>query len=70
MNNVIHTTSLIKPATEHEPREVYLWIWNEPNRAEVLKSLGRAASNPELSFDWYSAAVLSQKIRGTECVGR
>ncbi len=25
--------------------------------------LGRYASNPELSFSWYDAAVLSQKIR-------
>jgi hypothetical protein len=25
--------------------------------------LGRYASNPELSFTWYDAAVLSQKIR-------
>lgn len=70
MNNDIHITSLIKPATEHEPREVYLWIWNEPNRCEVARSLGRFASNPELSFSWYDAAKLSQKIRGTECVGR
>jgi hypothetical protein len=27
--------------------------------------LGRFASNPELSFTWYDAAVLSQKIRQT-----
>jgi hypothetical protein len=28
-----------------------------------LRTLGRFASNPELSFTWYDAAVLSQKIR-------
>jgi len=28
-----------------------------------LRLLGRYASNPELSFSWYDAAVLSQKIR-------
>ena len=28
--------------------------------------LGRHASNPELSFSWYDAAVLSQKIRQEE----
>jgi hypothetical protein len=28
--------------------------------------LGRHASNPELSFSWYDAAVLSQKIRAEE----
>jgi hypothetical protein len=28
-----------------------------------LRVLGRYASNPDLSFSWYDAAVLSQKIR-------
>jgi hypothetical protein len=28
--------------------------------------LGRHASNPELSFSWYDAAVLSQRIRQEE----
>jgi hypothetical protein len=27
--------------------------------------LGRFASNPELSFTWYDAAVLSQKVRNS-----
>ena len=30
---------------------------------ETLRVLGRYASNPDLSFSWYDAAVLSQKIR-------
>jgi hypothetical protein len=33
------------------------------SRAETLRTLGRFASNPQLSFTWYDAAVLSQKIR-------
>ena len=33
--------------------------------AEALRTLGRYASNQELSFTWYDAAVLSQKIRQT-----
>lgn len=28
-----------------------------------MRVLGRYASNPELDFTWYDAAVLSQKIR-------
>ena len=28
--------------------------------------LGRYASNPDLSFSWYDAAVLSQKIRAAD----
>ena len=43
--------------------EQYVFIYSDRNRAEVLRLLGRYASNPELSFTWYDAAVLSQKIR-------
>ena len=43
--------------------EQYVFLYNEENRAETLRLLGRYASNPELSFTWYDAAVLSQKIR-------
>ena len=35
----------------------------DASRAETLRILGRYASNSELSFSWYDAAVLSQKIR-------
>ena len=40
-------------------------MFDEDTRAETLRTLGRYASNPELSFSWYDAAVLSQKIRKT-----
>ena len=43
--------------------EQYVFLYNGANRAETLRLLGRYASNPELSFSWYDAAVLSQKIR-------
>jgi hypothetical protein len=43
--------------------EQYVFLYNESKRAETLRMLGRYASNPELSFTWYDAAVLSQKIR-------
>jgi hypothetical protein len=43
--------------------EQYVFLYDENNRAETLRTLGRYASNPELSFTWYDAAVLSQKIR-------
>lgn len=44
-------------------QERYVFLYNDNNRAETLRVLGRYASNPELSFTWYDAAVLSQKIR-------
>jgi hypothetical protein len=43
--------------------ERYLFLYNDDSRAETLRTLGRFASNPELSFSWYDAAVLSQRVR-------
>ncbi|MGE0756638.1 MAG: hypothetical protein AB7F89_28175 [Pirellulaceae bacterium] len=43
--------------------ERYIFLFDDSNRSEALRTLGRFASNPELSFTWYDAAVLSQKIR-------
>jgi hypothetical protein len=43
--------------------ERYVFLYDDANRAETLRTLGRFASNPDLSFTWYDAAVLSQKIR-------
>ena len=45
--------------------ERYVFMFDDDSRAETLRMLGRYASNPELSFSWYDAAVLSQKIRKT-----
>jgi hypothetical protein len=43
--------------------ERYVFLYDDSSRAATLRTLGRFASNPELSFSWYDAAVLSQKIR-------
>ena len=43
--------------------ERYVFLYDDSSRAETLKTLGRFASNSDLSFSWYDAAVLSQKIR-------
>jgi hypothetical protein len=43
--------------------ERYIFLFDDNHRTETLRTLGRYASNPELSFTWYDAAVLSQKIR-------
>ena len=46
-------------------KERYIFLFDDDHRAETLRVLGRFASNPDLSFTWYHAAVLSQKIRQT-----
>ena len=43
--------------------ERYVFLFDDDSRAATLRVLGRYASNPDLSFTWYDAAVLSQKIR-------
>jgi hypothetical protein len=50
--------------------ERYLFLFNDETRAETLRTLGRFASNPELSFTWYDAAVLSQKVRSNRKVSQ
>ncbi|MGD9126915.1 MAG: hypothetical protein PVH19_06005 [Planctomycetia bacterium] len=49
--------------------ERYVFLYDDVSRAETLRVLGRYASNPDLSFTWYDAAVLSQKVR-QECRSR
>ena len=44
-------------------RERYIFLFDDTQRADALRTLGRYASNSDLSFSWYDAAVLSQKIR-------
>ena len=46
-------------------KERYVFLFDDEHRSDALRSLGRFASNPELSFSWYDAAVLSQRIRQT-----
>lgn len=57
MSGDINVLALVKG------NERYVFLYNDANRAETLRTLGRFASNPELSFTWYDAAVLSQRIR-------
>jgi hypothetical protein len=59
MSHDINVLALVKGA------ERYIFLYDDENRSEVLRTLGRYASNPDLSFSWYDAAVLSQKVRQT-----
>ena len=47
-------------------QEQYVFLYDDARAAESLRMLGRHASNPELSFSWYDAATLSQRIRAQE----
>lgn len=43
--------------------ERYIFLYDDKNRTETLRMLGRYAADPSLSFTWYDAAVMSKKIR-------
>lgn len=52
--NPITTIALIRGP------EQYVLMFRD--RAEALRALGRWASNPELSFTWYDAAVMAGRV--------
>ena len=43
--------------------ERYVVVWRDGQKAAALRVIGEWAENPDLSFTWYHAAVLSQRIR-------
>lgn len=51
-------TMLSKPNGEH-----YIFVYDDDHRPELLRTFGRFASHPDLTFTWFDAAVLSQRIR-------
>lgn len=57
MNDDVNVLALVKG------KERYVFLYDDSQHAEALRALGRHASDPELSFTWYDAAVLSKKIR-------
>ena len=57
VNQDVNVLALVKGT------ERYVFFYNESTRADLFRTIARYASNPELSFTWYDAAVISQKIR-------
>jgi len=57
MDQEVNVLALVKG------KERYVFLYNAQNRREILDSFGRYASDPELSFNWHDAAVLTQKVR-------
>ena len=43
--------------------ERYVFLYDDESPGTLLQQLGRFAADSELSFTWYDAAVLSQKVR-------
>ena len=43
--------------------ERYIWLWRDGQRGQVLRSIGRFASDHGLAFTWLDAAKVSQSMR-------
>ena len=43
--------------------ERYVFLYDDQSLRSLLQVLGRYAADPDLSFTWYDAAILSQKVR-------
>ena len=65
-----HTDQHVVALVKEETGEVYSFTFVEFTKAETLRRIGAMASNPDLSFNWYDAAFLSQKVRDYECGGK
>lgn len=63
--NRIEGDKYLLALARHDKTDVYVFIFSNTSedRAGVLKSMGRFASDPDLSFTWWDAAVLSNKVR-------
>lgn len=48
--------------------ERYVFLYDDRHRGDTLRVFGRYASNPDLSFTWYDAAVLSGKLREARAI--
>lgn len=57
MEREINVLALIKG------EERYIFLYDDAQRVETLRTLGRYAADPQLSFTWYDAAVMSKRIR-------
>ena len=57
MENSVNVLALVKDD------ERYVFLYDDQSIPQLLQMLGRYAADPELTFSWYDAAVLSQKVR-------
>jgi hypothetical protein len=42
--------------------ERYVFLYDDESADQLLRTMGQYAADPELSFSWYDAAVMSQRI--------
>ena len=50
--------------------ERYILLFDDEHQDDALRTLGRWACNPGLSFDWFDAVKLSVKVKEELCRGK
>lgn len=45
--------------------ERYVFLYDDESRDAALRAMARQAAHPDLSFSWYDAAVLGDKVRAS-----
>ena len=63
MVNRIEDTEDIVVIALVKGRESYTWSFKASRCNEAIRTTGRMASDPELSFTWYDAVVVASKMR-------
>ncbi len=46
-------------------QDQYVWLYRVDRAEDMMREIGRQASDPDLSLTWYDAAHVCQKIRQT-----
>jgi hypothetical protein len=64
MDDDINVLELVKG------KERYIFLYDDDQRADVLGQFARSALNPELTFSWYDAAVMTKRLRDDERAAR
>ena len=60
----VNVLSLVKDG------ESYMFLYVDTEIAEVLRQFGRFAANVDLNFNWFDAAVMSQRMKEMELIVR
>ena len=60
MDRAVNVLALVKDG------ERYLFMFDGQSTEKLLQTLGEYAADDDLTFTWYDAAVLSQRIRNLQ----
>jgi hypothetical protein len=50
-------------ATMIKPEQTFVFIFDDANRTETLRQISKLASNPDIEFSWFDAALVCREIR-------